>query len=375
MCRKWKFLICVVYLLTAFSTVANGKASAPDPPDGGSSGPYVVLGWAASPAAVSHDVYFGSDFDDVNSATTASSEYLNNIPNTTYVLAWPLELAATYYWRIDERDIAGSVEKGDIWTFTTVNYLVVDDMESYNPAKLIHNFWLDWRWNSTGATVGLGIFPVAPVHSGAQSMIYDYDNSVDWGPGFYSEIEAATAGLGVTSDWTCFGTRALTLWFYGTPGNAAGPAEQMYVALEDGSGSMAVAPYAGPAINVTIPAWQEWNIPLQDFADISDVNLANVRKIYIGFGIRGSTGPPGGTGTVYFDDIRLYPPRCLPWIVKPQADLNDDCIVSFEDLGIMKNEWLTTGIKADLYMDNHVDFKDFAVLAAGWHEQVLWPPQ
>jgi hypothetical protein len=52
----------------------------------------------------------------------------------------------------------------------------------------------------------------------------------------------------------------------------------------------------------TINNWTEWNIPLQAYAD-QGVNLANVTSITIG--LRSVTG---GTGMLYFDDIRLYPP-------------------------------------------------------------------
>jgi hypothetical protein len=48
--------------------------------------------------------------------------------------------------------------------------------------------------------------------------------------------------------------------------------------------------------------WTEWNTPLQAFAD-QGVNLANVTSITIG--LRSGSG---GSGIMYFDDIRLYPP-------------------------------------------------------------------
>jgi hypothetical protein len=48
--------------------------------------------------------------------------------------------------------------------------------------------------------------------------------------------------------------------------------------------------------------WTEWNIDLQAFAD-QGVNLANVNSITLG--LRSVTG---GSGMLYFDDIRLYPP-------------------------------------------------------------------
>jgi hypothetical protein len=51
-------------------------------------------------------------------------------------------------------------------------------------------------------------------------------------------------------------------------------------------------------------SWTEWNTPLQAFAD-QGVNLANVNSITLGLGNR-SNPVAGGTGMMYFDDIRLY---------------------------------------------------------------------
>ena len=46
-------------------------------------------------------------------------------------------------------------------------------------------------------------------------------------------------------------------------------------------------------------------IPLQTFAD-QGVDLTNVDKIAIGLGSGANMPAPGGTGTMYIDDIRLY---------------------------------------------------------------------
>jgi len=52
----------------------------------------------------------------------------------------------------------------------------------------------------------------------------------------------------------------------------------------------------------TVLGWTEWNIELQKFAD-QGVDLANVNSITLGL-----SSVTGGAGTMYFDDIRLYPP-------------------------------------------------------------------
>jgi hypothetical protein len=55
-------------------------------------------------------------------------------------------------------------------------------------------------------------------------------------------------------------------------------------------------------------AWTEGVIPLQQFIALG-VNLTNVTGITIGFSTRGNTTVAGGTGQMYFDDIRLYRPE------------------------------------------------------------------
>ena len=111
--------------------------------------------------------------------------------------------------------------------------------------------------------------------------------------------------------------------------------EPVYVALADGSGAAAVVFHDDPNAALT-DAWTEWNI---DLAEFSGVDLTSVNTISIGLGDRNNP-QPGGSGTMYFDNIRLYRPRCLPSLAKPDADLNNDCLVDHLDLALMAAEWL-----------------------------------
>ena len=104
------------------------------------------------------------------------------------------------------------------------------------------------------------------------------------------------------------------------------------VALEDTTGTDAVMPYDGSMNDITLEEWKLWRISLQDFVD---VDLANVKSIAIGFGVRGNTTTPGGVGTVYFDDIRVYP--CRPGGLA--ADFNGDCVVDLRDVAIFVDSW------------------------------------
>ena len=85
--------------------------------------------------------------------------------------------------------------------------------------------------------------------------------------------------------------------------------EPMYVAVSNTGGNPAVMYHPDPAAT-QIATWTEWNIDLQEFAN-QGINLSNVDKISIGFGDKNNP-LPGGAGTMYFDDIRLYRPRPQP---------------------------------------------------------------
>jgi len=121
-------------------------------------------------------------------------------------------------------------------------------------------------------------------------MPYFYDNSVG-----YSE---ATLTLTYPRDWTEKGVTTLTIWFRGIADNTA---ETLYVAL---NGS-AVVSHDNPDV-AQINEWTQWNIDLQAFAG-QGVNLTNVNTIALGLGNKNKP-LAGGSGMMYFDDIRLYPP-------------------------------------------------------------------
>jgi hypothetical protein len=267
-----------------------------------------ILKWSPGDNAASHEVYFGTDKDVVRNADTGSPEYkgTKDLGSQSYDPG-KLEWDSTYYWRVDGVDNANpdSPWVGLVWSFTTADFLIVDDFELYNdldPAdpqsNRIFNVWLDgYGIPTNGSVVGYDFPSFAEqtiVHSGNQSMPLFYDNSAG-----YSE---AILTLTSPRDWTEKDVDKLTIWFRGDAANAAEP---LYVAL---NGSAVVTHDNPNAAQVT--AWIEWTIDLQAFVD-QGVNLANVNTIALGLGNRNSS-VAGGSGTMYFDDIRLYPPPPEP---------------------------------------------------------------
>ena len=97
------------------------------------------------------------------------------------------------------------------------------------------------------------------------------------------------------------------LWSNQDIGIPSNDAEQLYVAVSNVTGTPAVVVYDDPAAT-TIDTWTEWVIPLQAFAD-QGIVLTDVDRIAIGLGTRGNMTVPGGSGKMFFDDIRLYRSR------------------------------------------------------------------
>jgi hypothetical protein len=85
----------------------------------------------------------------------------------------------------------------------------------------------------------------------------------------------------------------LSLWFYGDSANTA---DRMFVAL---NGTAVV--YHEDAAATQLSGWNEWVIDLTEFG----IDMTNVDSITVGIGTKNAPAPTGGTGTMYFDDIRL----------------------------------------------------------------------
>jgi len=258
-----------------------------------------ILTWTAADNATSHELYFGTDAETVRNATTVSIEYMG--PRALGAVSYDpggLEWAGSYAWRVDEVYPTGTV-KGLVWTFTTADFILVDDFEAYNdidppdPASnTIYSSWVDGYQIPTNGAITAEEFPPYAeqkiVHSGNQSMKYQYDTNL--------KICESTLTLIYPKDWTEGGVTRLVLWFRGKRANNA---ERMFVALNGN----AVVYHDDPGA-AQKSGWTEWVIDLQAFAD-QGVNLTNVNTMTIGFGTKGAAAA-GGAGTVYFDDIRLY---------------------------------------------------------------------
>jgi len=257
-----------------------------------------VLSWRAGREAASHEVYLGTDAEAL--ALAGSVDEASYSPGL-------LDLGTTYYWKVDEANEAEAISlwESGVWSFTTQAFLVVDDFESYTDDEggRVYEVWADGWVNDTGSTVGYFEAPFAEqtiVNSGNQSMPLFYDNS---------DYATSEADLELSQDWTASGVKSLSLYFQGDPENSGG---QLYVKIN----GTKVA-YDGDAADITLAAWQAWNIDLSTVGNVSNVNSLTI-------GIEGA----GAAGIVYIDDVRLYP--LTPEYIVPSEPDNANLVALYD---------------------------------------------
>jgi len=96
----------------SFTTIVAAPGSATNPSPANSAANVSVtadLSWSAGSGATSHDVYFG---------TSSPGTFQGNQAETTFDTG-TMANDTTYYWRIDEVNVAGTTT-GNVWSFTTI---------------------------------------------------------------------------------------------------------------------------------------------------------------------------------------------------------------------------------------------------------------
>jgi len=173
-----------------------------------------ALSWRSGREAASHRVYFGTDRQAVADGTAT----VKTVADARFD-AGDLTLGTKYYWKVVEVNEAAepSVWEGDVWSFTTSEYVVIDDIEGYtdDEGSRIYETWIDGLTNGTnGSIVGYMEAPFAErtiVHGGKQSMPIEYNNV---NTPFYSEAERE---FSPAENWTVNGADTLSLWVRGNP--------------------------------------------------------------------------------------------------------------------------------------------------------------
>jgi len=162
------------------------------------------LNWRPGREATLHEVYFGTDKAALPLVGTVAEH--SYTPNS-------MDFATNYFWKVTELGGAGPYE-GDVWSFTTQEYAVIDDMEGYNDDDhRIYEVWVDGlTTQASGSQVGYDMAPFAEkttVHGGQQSMPLAYNNTA---APYVSEAERT---FDPAQNWAVHGADTLSLYFQG----------------------------------------------------------------------------------------------------------------------------------------------------------------
>jgi hypothetical protein len=256
--------------------------------------PQVTLAWRAGREAAAHKVYLGTD----KQAVTAGTAPAATATSPSYETA--VDLSQTYYWKVVEVNDAKTPSSwdSDVWSFTTSDYVAVEDFESYtdDEGNRIFETWGDGWTNGTGSQVGNLQAPFAErtvIHGGRQSMPLFYDNTKA------PRLSETQRTFQEPQDWSKHGITTLVVYFRGDATNHGAP---LYVKINDKK-----VLCNGGAPVTALPLWKQWNIDLAS----AGTNLKSVKSLTIGVG----DGSGSGKGVLYVDDILLY--KTAPAIVSP----------------------------------------------------------
>jgi len=292
-------------------SVAPETAYGPSPADGARVDPAnVVLSWKAGLGAIVHYVTVGESFDEVDAAELG----LGIEAGETTLDPGPLEAGKIIYWRVDELNgETGEFIKGQVWSFATATS-VIDDFEGYkedpnDPDSVsIFDVWVDGVdetiGNGTGAVASNAFEPYAEqdvVHSGAQAMPFNFDNSGQTALGARALYSETSRALAPAADWS---GQTLGLWYRGQSQNTA---EMLSVVITDAGNNSVVIENTAEQNAVQSTMWTEWTISL---GGVEGIDLGQVNTLAIRIGDPAAQ-QAGSKGKIYIDDIAIYPQQSV----------------------------------------------------------------
>ena len=230
-----------------------------------------------------------------------------------------------------ESSFPGKVDDARIYDYP-LNLGQIRMLANYYPPNMITDVW-----SGRASTIPVMEWKL-PAHGGAQSMRVEYTGS-----GAVTRLAPFDDGAhphGWNADFSLGQAQAMSLWFRGNPGNAPGAMFAQLTTVVPSAHTQRVL-YDGDPEDLLNPNWQEWTMSLLALSTgkpfdppLPEEGLPITKIKDIGVGIIAAGG-----GTLYFDDFRLYPVRCVPKY-GPAYDLTDDCVVDREDMAVIAQAWL-----------------------------------
>lgn len=130
------------------------------------------LTWVGATAATDHDVYFGTSYQAVTNATTASPEYKARLADSTFQPN--MNKDTEYFWRVDEV-VGGSAVMGNVWRFTTGRI----------PGMVSREVWTGIGGSTVRDLTSLRWYPGSP---NIREELTSFEGPVNWGDYYGTRI-------------------------------------------------------------------------------------------------------------------------------------------------------------------------------------------
>jgi len=156
------------------------------------------ISWKPGEGAILHDVYFGTNYDNVNDANIAYplGVYKDSVEPNNFTLTETLVFGQLYWWRIDERYPGDVTVKGNLWSFTVDTGVAENPSPTHEAQDVAFDAVLSWTpedgalshdvYLSTDlADANEGIVPTATTALSS----YDPCGVFDWNQTYYWRVD------------------------------------------------------------------------------------------------------------------------------------------------------------------------------------------
>ena len=175
-------------------------------------------------------------------------------------------------------------------------------------------------------------------HEGGKAMSMKYTfNSTG--------IDSVYREFSPVQNWSFANTNAKTLAIYlrGTGNNMSLASVGLQLRDSSNHDSTTIF-YPTPDDIVRGESWVQWNVSTDSFA-AAGFSINSVKRVSIL--LDSGAISTANRGTIYLDDVRLYPSRCVNQTNDIGiADITNDCSVDNDDLLVITNDWLKADSQA-----------------------------